>query len=169
MRRKDLEITDRPQIDAILERALVCRLGLSSGAQPYVVPLAFGYDKKALYFHGALVGRKMEIIRENPRVCFEVDIDHEVVRREGSCNWSIRYRSVIGFGMASIVEEVGAKGAALDVIMRHYGGQGYSYDERMLAATAVIRVDIESIHGKTRYGGKDRPDGKEAQDGMQEG
>jgi len=151
VRRKDLEITDRAEIDRILEKALVCRLGLSVDGEPYVVPLAFGYDGKSLYFHSAREGRKIDMIRANPRVCFEVDMDHEVVKREGSCTWTIKYNSVIGFGKAVMIEEGEAKAAALNVLMRHYGGEEYAVGEKMLDTLAVIRVDIENISGKTRY------------------
>jgi len=154
VRRKDLEITDRAEIDSILDRALVCRLGLSNDSQPYVVPLSFGYDGKALYFHSAGQGRKIEMIRANPRVCFEVDMDHEVVKREGSCTWTIKYNSVIGFGTASIVEDRKAKATALNALMRHYGGGEYPIGDKMLDTVAVIKVDVDSVSGKTRYGGK---------------
>lgn len=154
MRRKDLEITERAEIDRILHMALVCRLGLSVNGQPYIVPLSFGYDGKALYFHSAKEGRKIDMVRANPGVCFEVDMDHEVVRREGSCTWSMKYNSVVGFGTAVIVEEREQKTAALAALMRHYGGAQYAIGEKMLDTVAVIRVDIESIAGKTRYESK---------------
>jgi nitroimidazol reductase NimA-like FMN-containing flavoprotein (pyridoxamine 5'-phosphate oxidase superfamily) len=154
VRRKDLEITDRAEIDRILDKAIVCRLGLSSDSQPYIVPMSFGYDGKALYFHSADEGRKIEMIRANPRVCFEVDMDHEVVKREGSCTWTIKYNSVIGFGTASIVDDRQSKAAALNALMRHYGGGEYTIGDKMLDTVAVIKVDIDSVSGKTRYDAK---------------
>ena len=53
MRRKDREITDRAEIEAILNEAMVCRIGLADGGEPYVVPLCFGYEDGSVYIHSA--------------------------------------------------------------------------------------------------------------------
>lgn len=82
MRKSDREITDRSAIDEIIRRCRACRLGLSDEGQPYVVPLNFGYDGHALYFHGAMEGRKIDVIRKNSRVCFEFDIVIDMVEAE---------------------------------------------------------------------------------------
>jgi nitroimidazol reductase NimA-like FMN-containing flavoprotein (pyridoxamine 5'-phosphate oxidase superfamily) len=144
----DREITDRQAIEAILERATVCRLGLCSGGAPYVVPLCFGYEDNCLYFHSAPQGRKMEAIRENLSVCFEVDIDQEVVPGNSPCRWTVKYRSVIGFGKARLLEEVEEKRRALDVILAHYGSGPFEYAEGAVDKVAVIEVQIESLTGK---------------------
>ena len=44
MRRKDREVTDRNQIAAIMDSCDTCRLGLTDGQVPYIVPLSFGYE-----------------------------------------------------------------------------------------------------------------------------
>ena len=150
MRKSEYEITDRAEIDAILNRAPVCRLGLSAGDRPYVVPLAFGYDGDSLYFHSSPRGMKMEMIRRNPRVCFEVDTDIEVVASGDPCRWHIRYTSVIGFGTASIVEDAQEKTRALEAIKDHYSAEPVDYGAIPLEAVAVIRVDIESVTGRAR-------------------
>lgn len=54
MRRKEKEISDESGVDAIIANATVCRLGMVNGDKPYIVPLSFGYQDQALYFHGAL-------------------------------------------------------------------------------------------------------------------
>jgi len=63
MRRREKQITDRSQIEAIIARSQVCRLALSDGGQPYIVPLCFGYRRSRLYFHSAAAGRKIDILR----------------------------------------------------------------------------------------------------------
>ena len=73
MRRTDKEITDREAIDGIIGGCQVLRLGLAQDDVPYIVPLSFGYDGSAFYFHTALAGRKLEMIGANPRVCFELE------------------------------------------------------------------------------------------------
>lgn len=148
MRRAEREIKDRKTIDDILRQATVCRLGLCDDDRPYVVPLNFGYDGECLYFHSAREGRKMEVLRANPKVCFEVDVDHELVPTDTACDWGTRFRSVIGFGEARPVEDMEEKRRALDVILDHYSDGDYEYTQESLTKLAVIRIEIEEITGK---------------------
>ncbi len=149
MRRRDKEITDRNVIDAILREAQVCRIALCDGDAPYVVPVNFGYDGSAIFFHSAPEGRKMGIIARNDRVCFEVDTGHELVRGAAPCSWGMKYRSVIGIGRARLLTGPGEKREALDCIMRHHGAAGeFRFEPAQLDAVAVVRIDIEELSGK---------------------
>ena len=105
MRRKEKEITNRAVIDAIIRQARVCRLALSEDNQPYIVPLCFGYENDALYFHSAPEGRKLDILKKNNKVCFEFDNVGEILTAEKACCWSMQYRSVIGFGQAQFIDD----------------------------------------------------------------
>jgi len=139
---------DKNTIESIIRQASVCRIALSDDAQPYVVPVCFGYEDNTLYFHSSNKGRKLDILRKNNAVCFEIDLDHEIVRSEDACEWSIKYRSVIGFGRAFLVEDFEDKRRALDVIVAHYGGRLHEYPEATLRNTAVVKVEIQSMRGK---------------------
>jgi nitroimidazol reductase NimA-like FMN-containing flavoprotein (pyridoxamine 5'-phosphate oxidase superfamily) len=151
VRRTDREIKDAAAIRAIMEEALVCRIGLSDGGMPYVVPMNYGLGESCLYLHCAAEGRKLDILRKNDRVCFEMDLMREIKPGKEPCGWGALYESVIGFGRAVIVEVPAEKRAALDRIMEHCGAKGpFSYPDETLARTAVIRIDIESITGKRR-------------------
>ena len=148
MRRADREVTDQEEIDSILERATVCRLGMCTDGEPYVVPLNFGHKNGRLYFHSATEGKKLDILRKNPRICFEVDVDTEVIPAQSPCGWGMRYASVMGSGTAFLVDDPAEKREALDIIMSHYGGHGGDYPEAMLRKVTIIRVDIEHMTGK---------------------
>jgi nitroimidazol reductase NimA-like FMN-containing flavoprotein (pyridoxamine 5'-phosphate oxidase superfamily) len=148
MRRKDQEITADDEIEAILLQAAICRIGLCDGGVPYVVPLCFGYQDRTLYVHSASEGTKLDVIRKNNNVCFQVETDVEFVRHEVACRWGLKYRSVIGFGKALLVEEPQAKREALAIIMRHYAGQAYSFAEEDVERTTVLKVTVESWTGK---------------------
>ncbi len=150
MRRSERQITDRNAIDAIIKKSMVCRLGLSDNGLPYIVPLSFGYDGTNLYVHAALSGRKSDILKQNSRVCFEFDRMLGVVTGEQACNWSMNYESVIGFGVAELMEEGEAKAAALNCIMRQYSDKDWIFTEQSVIATAVYRIRIDEISGKTR-------------------
>ncbi|MEN6319255.1 MAG: pyridoxamine 5'-phosphate oxidase family protein [Syntrophaceae bacterium] len=148
MRRSKDEITDRMEIDNIIRQCRVCRLGLSNGEEPYIVPLCFGYDGETLYFHSAPDGRKIDILRKNNRVCFEFDIPGDMKESEQICKWGIRYRSVIGFGKAELVDDGDAKRKALDILMAQYSDKTYSFPNEVLTKTTVIKVVIDHITGK---------------------
>jgi hypothetical protein len=140
--------TDQDIIESIMRRALVCRIALADDSRPYIVPVCFGYEDGALYFHSSPQGRKMDILRKNNAVCFEFDIDQEVVKAEGACQWNIEYRSVIGFGKASLIEDPKEKRRALDLIVAQCGGEPEQYPQKTLSRTAVVRIDIESATAK---------------------
>jgi len=148
MRKKDKEITDIKEIEKIIKRAIRCRIGLVDGDEPYVVPVCFGYERSALYFHGALEGRKVELIKRNNQICFEIDTDVKVVKSEKPCGWTMKYRSVIGVGRAYILESDQEKSRGLRLIMRQYTGGDFSFPKSTLDRTLVVRVDIKSMTGK---------------------
>jgi nitroimidazol reductase NimA-like FMN-containing flavoprotein (pyridoxamine 5'-phosphate oxidase superfamily) len=148
MRRKDKEISDESAIKSIIEKTNVCRLGMVNGNKPYIVPLCFGYQDNVLYFHGTLKGQKIDLIRKNPNVCFEFDLITKPIESENACDWSMKYQSVIGFGKAVFIESSDEKRKALSIIMAQYSDGQFQFPENMLKATAVIKVEIESMTGK---------------------
>jgi len=149
MRRKDKEIQSDSDIRAIIRDARVCRLAMSENNRPYVVPLCFGCRNDSLYLHCAGEGRKLDILRSNPCVCFEFDTDVDIRPSENACNWSMKYRSVIGFGKAVFVKSPEEKQTALDIICRQYApSRSFEFPEKSVNRTTIIRVDIESITGK---------------------
>jgi nitroimidazol reductase NimA-like FMN-containing flavoprotein (pyridoxamine 5'-phosphate oxidase superfamily) len=148
MRRDEKDIKDRAEIDSTIRRSQVCRLGLSDNGQPYVVPLCFGYDGKALYFHCAKEGRKLDILRRNGKVCFEFDIVEGMVEADQGCHWGMRYQSVIGFGTAQLVEDVTQKKTALTILMAQYSKGSFVFPPEMLTSTAVVKIEIDSLTGK---------------------
>ncbi len=122
---------------------------MSVNDEPYVVPLNFGYRDGVLYFHSAGEGKKIEMLRKNNRVCFEIDLDHEMVVSDKPCDWGFKYRSIIGFGRAELITEPEGKRNAFDIIMAHCGAQGpYAYKEKGFEKACIIKVTIESMTGK---------------------
>jgi uncharacterized protein len=148
MRRKEKEIVLESDKEAVIFQARICRLGLCDEGQPYIVPLCFGYSERTLYFHGAQEGRKLEIIRKNPRVCFEFDVNTEIVQAEQGCRWGMKYQSIVGFGRAVLIDRLDEKRIALAIIMRRYSERQFQFPETEISRTAVIKVEIESMTGK---------------------
>jgi len=148
VRRSEKEINDIKEIEEVLQAAICCHIGLVDRDEPYVVPVNFGYKDKALYFHGACEGRKISLIKKNNKVCFELETDIEMMRDEEPCQWSMKYRSVIGRGRAHILEDDKAKTNGLRVIAGHYTQGEFTFPKVSLDKTAVVRIDIENMFGK---------------------
>ncbi len=143
-------IEERTEIEAILKLAPVGRLGLISNGEPYVVPLNFAYENGRIYFHSGLEGRKIEALRESPRVSFEVDELQEVVLQEQACLSTAYYRSVITWGTARLLSSEAEKMNGLDLLLRKYaGGKGYEPPPKeMLELVCVFEIGIEKMTGK---------------------
>ncbi len=148
MRRKEKEITEKSEIEAVILKSLVCRLGLADDSIPYIVPLSFGYQDNTIYVHSALKGKKITILQKNPNVCFEFDINIDIAENEKACSWGMDYQSVIGFGKASFIEDIEDKRKALNIIIKQYTDKPFQFPESSINGTAVIKIEITSMTGK---------------------
>lgn len=148
MRRRDRQVRDEKEIRAILASTNVCRLAMCDGNRPYIVPMNYGFDADRLYLHCASEGKKLDLIRANPNVCFEVDIDAEVITGETACDWTLRYRSVVGYGQAHVIDNLLDKARGLSVLMRQFSDKSFEFPVDALRGVTVLRVDIESMTGK---------------------
>lgn len=153
MRRTDREVKDPVQIRAVLEACQVMRIGLQDGARVYVVPLNFGFvetdGRWTLYFHGAKEGRKAELIARNGYAGFEMDTGYRVYGKETACSYTAAFQSIIGEGSVSAVEELEEKRTGLLSILRQATGKPtWTFDEKMLNAVQVFRLDVEELSCK---------------------
>lgn len=154
MRRDEREISEIHVIEDIMQKADVCRIALANDNIPYIVTLNFGYNKgpeRRLYFHCATEGRKLEMIKKNNYVCFEMDTDHEIYEGEKGCDWGMKFSSVIGFGNIYILIDRDKRIEGLNCIMAHYSDRkSFSYNEKILGKTTILRLDIEEMTGKRK-------------------
>ncbi|WP_028585441.1 pyridoxamine 5'-phosphate oxidase family protein [Desulfogranum mediterraneum] len=150
MRRKDKEIKDIQQISRLIEKCRVCRIGMAKGQWPYIVPVSFGYDGQAIFFHtAAQAGMKGAYLAANNRVCFEFEYGVELAPDEQTpCGWSFRFQSVIGFGRVEELHSREAKVDGLAEIMAHYSDQSWDFAELPLHALRVWKITIEEMSGK---------------------
>ena len=149
MRRHDKEVTSRLEIEAIIRSALVCRIALAKNDEPYLVPVSFGYDGKALFIHTANHGRKIDFIEANQRVCFEFEANVSLqVDASNACRWTFEFESVIGYGRVIELETSEDKARGLNQIMLHYSGRKWEIDDAAISTTRVWRIEIESVTGK---------------------
>ena len=154
MTKREFTITDEQQLRAILDSAKVLRLGLAVDNVPYIYPMNYGYrmeeGRLTLYLHSAAKGRKLELLRKNPNVCFELDCDYVPFEGRVACQYGLSYSSVSGRGRAVLVEDVEEKMEAMSVLMKTQTGRDFSFDERLVSIVSVIRVDVSEYTAKHR-------------------
>ncbi|MFQ3621388.1 MAG: pyridoxamine 5'-phosphate oxidase family protein [Spirochaetales bacterium] len=149
MRRKDKEILDPGILEDILRSNFMVRVAWASEEGPYVLPLHYGYRSGRLYIHSAQTGRKIELSRLNPRVCFEISDSIQVLPADTPCGFSTRYRSLIGMGRIQVVSDVQEKREALSILMEQITGKtGHFFPQDRVDKVTLLRIDIESLSGK---------------------
>ena len=149
MRRTDKEITDQTLIAQIIEKAQIFRLGLAKDNIPYVLPVSFGFDGTAIYFHTAKEGRKIDFMAANDQICFEFEHGVQLIRNESNpCKWTFSFQSVIGYGTVRELTDLPEKTAGLNHLMKHYSGREWPFTRDDLEAIRVWSIAIESLTGK---------------------
>ena len=144
-------ITDREEMESLLQEALVgCLATVGPDGSPYITPLHFVFYQGKIYFHCAFKGRKMDNIRANPRVCFEVHELIKIVQGQRACDFGTRYRSVLVFGRARSLPDGDEKVVVLTALTEKYaGGQVVEPPTPKRAkGTEVIEMIIEEMTGK---------------------
>ena len=97
---------DESQIDDLLNAKLIGRLGLQEDGVPYIVPISYAYDGESIVCH-TQEGLKMEMMRKNPLVCFQVDDMDDLSR----------WKSVICWGNAEEVKDAAERKKAIDNLL----------------------------------------------------
>lgn len=155
MRRKDREITDFDEMINIMKKCDACRIALNDEETgfPYIVPLNFGMEVKDgqvfLYFHGAMKGKKLDLIQKDNRATFEMDCEHNFILYEERMSCTMGFVSVIGHGTIEIVSDED-KYEALKILMRQYHAEDFKFDTRMMSVTTVLKMTITDMIGKRR-------------------
>ena len=144
-------ISQQREMDDIINRCDVCYVGMVDEHQhPYVLPFNFGYRDGVIYLHSSRKGLKMDILKSRPQVCIVFSTDHllKAQSEQVACSYSMHYRSVQAFGMVEFVEEREEKIRILDIIMAHYTGREFTYNEPALREVRTFKVKVERFSGK---------------------
>lgn len=154
MRRKDREITDPSLIRRIIGNCSHCHLGLWDGQEVYIVPMNFGFEEEngqlRLYFHCAGEGRKLDILRRNPKVSFQMDTGFELRPQELACEYSAGFASVMGTGVMEFLPDPDAKRHGLSAILNHTTGtrKQWSFPDDSVGRVTVLRLNVERLSCK---------------------
>ena len=157
MRRTDREVTDKNEIIKIIDKCDVCRIALSKDNTPYIIPMNFGciYEngRLILYFHCAKEGKKLDIIKSNPAVCFEFDCSVNIIPGDTACKYSLDFESVVGSGNIIIVGdgEIKEKQKALSLIMKKYAPEKtFEFSGTDIDSVTVLKLFADEFTGKRR-------------------
>jgi nitroimidazol reductase NimA-like FMN-containing flavoprotein (pyridoxamine 5'-phosphate oxidase superfamily) len=149
MRRHDKEIKDESIIHRIFEHSAICRLGLAEDGEIYIVPVNYAWKDGLIYIHSAPEGRKMEILRRNKKVSFEIEYSEEIIKNEIPCEWSAKYRSLIGLGLITIENDPEEKKKGLEIIMMKYGLSGKpEFSDASVSGMVLLVMKVLSVTGK---------------------
>lgn len=149
MRRKDRQLKESEAIEILKNNTYGVLSTINNEGYPYGVPLSYIFINNSIYFHSATKGQKLDNILDNSNVSFCVVGKTEILPDQ----FSTKYESVIVFGKAIEVVDDEKNTALLDILNKYstdYIEQGKVYIEKAIAATKVIKINIEHISGKSK-------------------
>ncbi|MFG2515169.1 pyridoxamine 5'-phosphate oxidase family protein [Streptomyces sp. NPDC048584] len=165
-RSPDRAAYDRERVHAILDEGYVCHLGFVRDGAPVVLPTLYGRVGERLYVHGSTGSRPLRaagLADPGLPVCLTVTHVDGLVLARSAFHHSINYRSVVVHGVAYDVTDAEEKRQALDALVDHVvpgrAADSRPANRKELAATAVIRLDLNEVSAKLRTGGaNDEPE-----------
>ncbi len=153
MRRSDRQVTDPAKIKEILSSGEFCTLALMDGDRPYALPLSYGYELTDeglnLYFHAAIKGKKLCCIAQNGNAAFSIALALAVDGEGEACTYTRYYRSVMGQGSVSLLEDAAERHHAMSLLMKQHGYTGkMEFNADIMTRTAVIKLHCTDFTAK---------------------
>ena len=149
MRKANQEIKDPHLLEEILNDAEICRVAMTDGEVPYMLPFNYGYMDGCIYIHSAPAGKKIDLLKKNGSVCFEVEQAVKIIPKEEACKWSTLYRSVVGYGDVEIVTDFESKKKGLEIIMAQHGAPDLvEFMPKEVEFIVILKLTISSFTGK---------------------
>lgn len=154
MTRRERQIFDIDKILEILKKSKVVHIGMVDGDEPYVVPMNYGYtyenEKLTLWLHGATTGRKLDVIRKNPKVFFEMECDLIPFEGDVACKYGLSYSSLMGKGIATIIEDSEEKQKTLSLLMKTQVDMDFQFNEKLASVVGIIKIEVSEFTAKHR-------------------
>jgi len=154
MRRKDREVTDFNTMIKIIDECDIIRIGLADGDFPYIVPVNFAYtvdehQQICFYIHGAMAGRKYELMLKNRKCSFELDIPLEMDCIYEKKDVTMRYKSLMGTANIDFLDGDEKQSAIDNIIMNRYDEtRNFDYNKSVVKRTAVAKLTVIGLTAK---------------------
>lgn len=136
-------------IQDILAKADVLWLAFADSKGPYSVPVNFAEKNGKIYIHSGKKGRKAAALKSGTTLAFSAAVDIEPKTGDMACNYGYNFRSVMGRGTPCLAKGDDIK-KALNIITMKYAGKLLPYSEKILEATEVYIIEIESAHARIK-------------------
>lgn len=151
-RMKTHQLTDR-ETERLLSDCMTGTLAtVNTDGTPYNVPVHYVFCHNVIYIHGLPAGQKIENLKRNPNICFNVyEVRGLLIdREEKPCDTNTAYASVVIQGTAQLVEDMNEKKTALSAIIQKYTPhlKEKEIPVNMLKGTAVIKLSVCEMTGK---------------------
>ncbi len=146
--------TDPANAKEIIDKCEACYVAMiDTDNKPYVLPFNFGFADDCIYLHSAPAGKKIDALQKNPEVCVCFSTDHQLFHRheQVACSYGMRYKSVLASGKVEFIEDFDEKVRVLNIIMRKYAGQDFTYNPPSVNNVAVYKVVVDKF--ETKYSG----------------
>jgi len=166
VRRRDREIADFDEVIAVMKRCKVCHVAFHCDEYPYVVPMNFGMrvvgHDVTLFFHGAKVGKKHDLLKRDNRVGFVMEDARSIVTGPdvGACECTMEFDSVMGTGVMDYVDDAD-KVESLHAILSQYSvseGDNYHFHDEVVPSISVLELRVHSLSAKRRRVGQSHLD-----------
>jgi nitroimidazol reductase NimA-like FMN-containing flavoprotein (pyridoxamine 5'-phosphate oxidase superfamily) len=147
---------DRETVNAISDEALICHVGFSVNAQPYVLPTTHARIEDQLYLHGSAANHMLKGMKGGIPMCVTMTLLDGLVLARSAMHHSMNYRSAVILGQAQEVTDESEKRRALDALVNHVVAERASLvrppAEQELKATLVLALRISEWSAKVRRG-----------------
>ncbi len=145
------------KIAEILDECGVCRIAVNDKDGLYIFPINYGYtlenDKLTLYFHSAKEGRKVSAAAKKCPAAFEADCGYELIKPnhgDPPCTYSCKYKSILGNGTLSIIDNKDEAKKALSVIVKHLSKEVFEFDDKAADTVAVLKLEVSEFTAKAK-------------------
>ncbi|MFB9908020.1 pyridoxamine 5'-phosphate oxidase family protein [Allokutzneria oryzae] len=155
-RGKERAASERAELDALLDAAVLCHLGVVVNGAPVVLPTCFGWSDNTLYVHGSTGATTLRTAIAGAEVSVAITLLDGIVYARSVFHHSANYRSAVVHGRARLVEDRDEKLRALEVITEHVAPGSWDYTRgpsaKELAATSVLALELTEAAVKIRRG-----------------
>ena len=144
-------LTNNKEIEEIIKKCQVCHVAMvDQEGKPYLIPMNFGFEEGVIYLHSSRVGKKIDILKNNPEVCIEFSTDYQLryQNENVACSWSMKYRSVLAYGKVTFIDDDAQKTKHLDLVMKNYTPLEFKYNPPSLREVSCWKVIVERFEGR---------------------
>jgi uncharacterized protein len=147
---------ERETIEAILDEAMIAHIGFAHEGQPYVIPTLHARVGEEVYFHGSAGSRTIRALAAGAPACLTVTLLDGLVLARSAVHHSVNYRSVVVFGTARAVEDLGERMAAIEAFTERLipgrWEEARPPTVKELKAIQVLALPLEEASAKVRSG-----------------